>query len=184
MDPLKQTIAFLYHKKGIHPLKRMEMEITLSMDLRWFTLAQSKIIVERAVKSGYITEKEERFLPTFPLEDVEIPPLFRPSFEEMGRAVVPEISHDEVKVEGSGKDAETQEKTVPVPREKSLFDRILDHIMKESGYEKREVIRRMNELKNLDVIPEVRLLILAKGEGIDVTDFLGETDGRIKGYIG
>lgn len=183
MDPLKQTIAFLYHKKGGRPLKRMEMEITLSMDLRWFTLAQSKIVVERAIGSGYVSEKDGRFLPAFSLIEVEIPELFRPSFEEVNQAIVIEIPHDEIDVKERGSSTKIPVKKELLPREKSLFDRILDHIMKESGYEKREVIRRMNELKELDVIPEIRLLILARGEGIDLTDFLDETDERIKGYL-
>ncbi|MDP6155406.1 MAG: DUF2240 family protein [Candidatus Thermoplasmatota archaeon] len=183
MDPLKQTIAFLYHKKGVRPLKRMEMEITLSMDLRWFTLAQSKLVVERAVLSGYVAEKEGLFLPTFSMDNVEIPPLFRPSFEEVDQVVVMETTPDEVKAEIGDPPTKILEKPREKPSKKSLFDRILDHVMKAGGYEKRQVIRRMNELKELDVIPEIRLLILARGEGIDVSEFLNETDERIRGYL-
>ncbi len=182
MDPLKQTIAFLYHKKGVRPLNRMEMEITLSMELRWFTLAQSKIIVERAVSGEYVSEKDGGFLPTFTMENIEIPPLFKPSFEEVDQLVLEIKTPDESNLEEGGPGEKTREKTKDIPREKSLFDRILEHIMKTGGYEKRDVIRRMNGLKEMDVIPEIRLLILAREDSIDVTDFLDETEERIKEY--
>jgi len=58
MGAMELTLAFVFHKKGGKALSKMEMEFMLSMDLRWFTMAQAKHVVEKAVKGGYILEKE------------------------------------------------------------------------------------------------------------------------------
>jgi len=178
MGKMEQTLAFVFHKKGGKPLSRMEMEFMLSMDLRWFTMVQAKQVVENAVKSGYIVEKDGKFLPVFSLESVVIPSLFRPDFKELEsveeRPLVPEEERPLVPEEVSRKEVS---QVIPAI---SLFNRLLEHIMKESGKEKKDIIIRMNELKEMDVIPEMRLMVAASELGVDVSGFIDETYGRIR----
>ena len=186
MGKMEQTLAFIFHKKGGKPLSRMEMEFMLSMDLRWFTMVQAKQVVENAANGGYIVEKEGKFLPVFSLESVVIPSLFRPDFKELEsieeRPLVPE---EEQPLVLKGEQPLVQEEVFrkevsQVIPTISLFNRLLEHIMKESGKEKKDIIIRMNELKELDVIPEMRLMVAASELGVDVSGFIDETYSRIK----
>lgn len=58
MGSLEETLAFVFRKKGGRPLTRVELKFVLSMDLRWFTMAQAKEIVALAVKGSYLEEGE------------------------------------------------------------------------------------------------------------------------------
>ena len=169
MGAMERTLAFVFHKKGGKALSRMEMEFMLSMDLRWFTMAQAKHVVEKAVKGGYILEKEGKFLPAFSWEALEIPSLFKPDFLEL----------DMVEDLAAGLKGTIEEENPAVPA-RSLFNRLLEHIMEESGKEKKDIIIRMNELKEMDVIPEMRLMVAASELGVDVSGFIDESYRRIK----
>lgn len=202
MGKMEQTLAFIFHKKGGKPLSRMEMEFMLSMDLRWFTMVQAKQVVENAANGGYIVEKEGKFLPVFSLESVVIPSLFRPDFKELEsvgeRPLVPE-EEQPLGLKGEKPLVPEEERPLVPEGEKplvpeevfrkevsqvipaiSLFNRLLEHIMSESGKEKKDIIIRMNELKEMDVIPEMRLMVAASELGVDVSGFIDETYGRIK----
>ena len=169
MGSMEQTIAFLFRKKGGRPLKRTEMEFILAMDLRWFNMAQAKGVVEKAVDNLFIEEKDGRYSPLFQWRDVEIPSLFRPVFEDL------------VRTERNPASGEI-ERILAEPPAPSLFNRILDHIMKESKQEKIDIIRQMNEYKGLDVIPEMRLLMVARKLDLNVSGFVDETGERIREY--
>ena len=162
-------MAFLFRKKGGRSLKRTEMEFVLAMDLRWFTLAQAKEVVEKAVEGRYIEVTDGRYAPLFPWKDVEVPSLFKPDFKEL------------VSTERNPASEET-ESTPEGPPAPSLFNRILDFIIKESKREKVDIIRQMNDHKGIDIIPEMRLLMVAKKLDLDVSGFVDETSERIREY--
>jgi len=196
MGSMEETLAFLFRKKGGRPLSRVEMEFMLSMDLRWFTMAQAKEILVLSVAGGYLRETgENQFMPAFDWENVQIPALYRPDYNVLLAAVkqsateksAPGMPDEQVATRSdarkeqvaAGPGAPTALKRDPGP---SLFERLLTHIVTASGMEKKNVIRRMNCLKEMDVIPEVRLMLVAREAGVDTSDLTVEIHERIRQY--
>lgn len=157
MDQLKRIIAFLFQKVGGKKLKKTRLEYLLAMELRWFSMDQAKSVFEKAVGRGYIEEKEEGFRPTFQWDKVDIPADFKPDFKEL-----------------KGK-----------PTDKGgLYDKIVSFIAGKGDLDVERIESEFAELKNeMDIIPEVLLLVIANRYGIETDkEMLKAAYERVKDY--
>ena len=78
-------IAFVFKRSGKSELFYSDFYLTLSMDLNWFTPNDAKNFVNKAIESGLLERKDEKILPTFDIESINVPLGFYPSkiiFEE------------------------------------------------------------------------------------------------------
>jgi len=120
-----------------------ELVYTLSLDLKWFSHEISKKVVERALDMGIIVKENGDVLPAFDLNEISIPPNFKPDI----RKVLSSSVFDEVVADISFKIG----KTVP-------------EVIAE--------INQLQEKFNYMLEIEVVALILAKKHGIDISPYL------------
>ena len=140
---LRQTIASAFKSKGKRRMSISELIYTLSLDLKWFSHEISKKVVERALELGILVKEEGDVEPAFDLNEMDIPPNFRPDI----RRVLSSSVFDEVVADISFKTG----KTVP-------------EVIAE--------INQLQEKFNYMLEIEVVALILARKYGIDITPYL------------
>ncbi len=140
---LRQTIASAFKSKGKRRMSISELIYTLSLDLKWFSHEISKKVVERALELGILVKEEGDVEPAFDLNEMGIPPNFRPDI----RRVLSSSVFDEVVADISFKTG----KTVP-------------EVISE--------INQLQEKFNYMLEIEVVALILARKYGIDITPYL------------
>lgn len=79
MNQLKQTIAFLFRRKGKDVLSEKEFSLSLSMDMHWFSPKESSKLIEKALSSKLLIKTEKGLKPNFDYRSVETPAGFKPS---------------------------------------------------------------------------------------------------------
>jgi len=79
MNQLKQTIAFLFRRKGKEVLSEKEFSLSLSMDTHWFSPKESSQLIEKALSSKLLIKTEKGLKPNFDYKKIEIPSDFKPS---------------------------------------------------------------------------------------------------------
>ncbi|MBU4189377.1 MAG: DUF2240 family protein [Candidatus Thermoplasmatota archaeon] len=98
MNQLKQTIAFLFRRKGKEVLSEKEFSLSLSMDMHWFSPKESAKLIEKALSSKLLVKTEKGLKPNFDYGNLEIPIGFKPSKdileykEDMFLSILNEIS--------------------------------------------------------------------------------------------
>ncbi len=140
---LRLTIASAFKSKGKRKMTVSELIYTLSLDLKWFSHEISKKVVERALETGIIVKEGGDVLPAFDLNEISIPPNFKPDI----RRVLSSSVFDEVVADISFKTG----KTVP-------------EVIAE--------INQLQEKFNYMLEIEVVALILARKYGMDITPYL------------
>jgi hypothetical protein len=140
---LRLTIASAFKSKGKQKMTMSELIYTLSLDLKWFSHEISKKVVERALDMGIITKENGDVVPAFDLNEISVPPNFKPDI----RRVLSSSVFDEVVADIGFKTG----KTVP-------------EVIAE--------INQLQEKFNYMLEIEVVALILAKKHGIDIAPYL------------
>lgn len=148
----KIVISFLFNRSGKESLTSSEINLSLSMELNWFTLQEAKQFLINVVKNKLLIKAGEYYKPSFEIADVKVPIGFRPS-----RIVFMESTLDK--------------------RNMSLIDEIVETIAKESDFKEEDIIKNINEIANKrNIFPIVASLIFAKEYDIDLSDFLKKVD--------
>ena len=140
---LRLTIASAFKSKGKRKMALSELIYTLSLDLKWFSHEISKKVVERALETGILMKENGDVVPGFDLNEVSIPPNFKPDI----RRVLSSSVFDEVVADISFKTG----KTVP-------------EVIAE--------INQLQEKFNYMLEIELVALILARKYGIDIAPYL------------
>ena len=62
-----------------------------------------------------------------------------------------------------------------------VFNQILSTIISNSNMDKKEIIRKINrnQAKHCGTLPEVEALLIAKGLGIEINNFISKVEDRI-----
>ncbi len=84
MNQLKQTIAFLFKRKGEELLSERELLFSLSMDLHWFPPDESKKIIDNALELKLLVKTENNLKPNFDYRKTELPADFKPGRDILG----------------------------------------------------------------------------------------------------
>lgn len=84
MNQLRQTIAFLFKRKGEEFLSEKELLFSLSIDLHWFSPDECKKIIDNALELKLLVKTEKGLKPNFDYKKTELPIDFKPGRDILG----------------------------------------------------------------------------------------------------
>jgi hypothetical protein len=186
-------VKFLFERNGESALSEQQLELTASMELRWFTPKNAKRLIELAKGLEILSTTEEGSLVlNFEPAEIKIPVGFKPHDDLLEKL---EQKHEELSAHKN--EAERPSETVkaaapssPSPGEigkaqDDLFMKIIDKIAKAKDLEKTEVISKINKRQREQGFEiEVLALIIANEYGVDIAEFLEDAEqimvGRVK----
>lgn len=142
----ERIIAFLFKRSGKKELKQSEAQLTLSMDLNWFTPEEAKNFIIAALENKLLEKSGELVKPSFDVTGVNVPFGFYPSKKVFEKK-------DEIKSD--------------------VLMELINEIKKNTDVDEVEIktkIRKLGEEKN--ITPEVAALLVGKEYSIYFEDFL------------
>ncbi len=146
---MRKVIAAAFKSKGKRKMTRSELIYTMSFDLNWFSHEGSRKVVEEAEKEGLI-EGTEEVVPTFDIDDVDMSSDFRPDLSHL--------------------------------LSRSVTDKIIEEIVEKTGKSYQEVVSMINKkqerLEGLISFPTAALIV-AKENGLDITEFIPEVEREV-----
>jgi hypothetical protein len=142
MNVLQQVLALIFKRKGKGMLSEKEFVFSASIDFRWYTPKEAQRLLERGLETELLERSDELIRPTFDYKKVELPLDFKPDKDIL---------------------------TEPSNGSEPLFPTILETVCQESGLNRREVVARINKVKErLGVDIEVAGLVVASDLEIDI----------------
>lgn len=141
---LKKCIAALFRQKGKDVITEREFVYAASMDLHWFAPKHAQMLLDISLKSGLLRLSDGYLSPSFEISEDMLELDYKPSKDILA---------------GEQKSAE-----------KDLFIELVDKISANSGRQKKEIIARINMMK--EKIPtdiEVAALIVGRNLGVDIS---------------
>lgn len=79
MELLRQTIAYVFKRKGKQAMSVQDFIFSLAMDLHWFSPEECKKLIDICIRSKVLVKSGEELIPNFDFESVFIPLEFKPS---------------------------------------------------------------------------------------------------------
>ncbi len=141
---LKTALAAPFYHSRAQKLGKSELIYYYAFDRRWMDREQVDLLIHRGIEQHLLETDGEMYYPLFDLAEVQIPIGYKPSSSIFD-------AHDP-------------------------FEQLLDRITSHTRKEPEEIIARMNQVitENFDgnIRPEAALVIVAKRNGIPVTDLL------------
>jgi hypothetical protein len=156
LKDLKLGLALLFKNIGKSSISRRELELKISMDLRWFAPPDAKRFVAAGLKSGYLKVTEaDTLTPTFSVKDVNVPLGFKPGVSVLEYAEAPvQPSREEV-------------------AEDDLLLQIIDKLADFWKCDRKTAFGRVSALQqDLNVTVEAAALLMAAKAGLEVKKFL------------
>ncbi|MCK5559669.1 MAG: DUF2240 family protein [Thermoplasmata archaeon] len=183
----KRVVKFLFERNGKSELTEQQLELTASMELRWFTPTNAKRLIEIARDLEILKSTDEDTLVlNFDPAEIKIPMGFKPhenlleKLEDKYKELSAQIEEAQEVAAGGTKDKGTAKKHDPEALDRSqddLFMKIINKIAETKDLEKTEVISKINKRqreRGFEI--EVLALIIAREHGVDITEFLDEAD--------
>lgn len=141
---LKTALAAPFYHSRAQKLGKSELIYYYHFDRRWMTRDEVDLLIQRGVEQRLLGLEDDMYFPLFDLADVHIPIGYKPSSSFFN-------PHDP-------------------------FEELLGRITSSTHKEPEEIIARMNEIitERFDgnLRPEAALVIVARQDGIEVTDLL------------
>ena len=148
MEKLKQAVALLYRLKGKRSMSESDFVMSASMGLRWFEPTDAQRFLDLALRSKLLARSNRELVPSFNVEELDIPPEFKPSKDILN---------------------------VSIPVEEDLFSRIIGKLS--AAGEKKDIVARVNAVQQKYGIElEVAALLTGNDMGIDVKEFVPEVE--------
>jgi hypothetical protein len=155
MKVLQQVLALVFKRKGKGVLSEKEFVFSASIDFRWFTPKEAQRLLDMGIEADLLERSNGFIKPRFDYKKVDVPLDFRP-----GRDMLTEPS--------------------PVEGGRPLFPTILELITSGSELQRREAVARINKVQErLDVDIEVASLVVARGLGIEIGEFISPVRDEI-----
>jgi hypothetical protein len=152
---LKQTLISLFNRKGKDAIPKNEIELLLSLELRWFEPNEARKLIDFSLEMGLLKEEESKMVLTFDINSVKIPFGFKPPKE------LPSMLEQE---------------------HESLFMKMVNHICLNTNLELSQVIAEINakqEKLHDYLLPEAVAVLYASELDIDVEMYLPLVKNRI-----
>lgn len=141
---LKTALAAPFYHSRAQKLGKSELIYYYAFDRRWMDRDEVDLLIHRGLEQHLLGTKDDMYFPLFDLAEVQIPIGYKPSSSIFN-------AHDP-------------------------FEQLLDRITGTTRKEPEEIIARMNGIIkdrfDGNLRPEAALVIIAKQEGIPVTDLL------------
>jgi hypothetical protein len=152
---LQQTIASLFKRKGRESINQKELELLVSMELRWFKPGEAKRIIEQSKMAGLLIQDGDDLKPNFDITNIEIPIGFRPP-----KDLLIDLEEDQ----------------------DSIFMQIVNQICLNTGMDETKVIAEINskqaQMENY-VTLEVIAILFAKKHDVDVNRFIDQVENKL-----
>jgi len=182
MSELQRTVAVVFNRKGKKLLSEREFINALFFELKWsdptgvgrIEAREAQRILEAAIKGGMLELKDGYVRPTFDHKSVDVPLNYRPTrdlLKEIGdSAPTTGPAAPSTDPRGEKKDAQ------PLP----VFSVLIDDIAAKSGWNKREVVARINKVvERLSVDAEVAALLIGRDVGVDAGKYILEVKEEV-----
>ncbi|MCG7844169.1 MAG: DUF2240 family protein [Methanomassiliicoccales archaeon] len=183
MSELQRTVAVVFNRKGKKMLSEREFINALFFELKWsdptgagrIEAREAQRILEAALRKGLLELAEGYVRPTFDHKTVEVPLNYRPTkdlLKELGDS--PPAPEPPPSKEGKKAEAKTTGQPLPV------FSVLIDDIAAKSGWNKREVVARINKvMEKLSIDAEVAALLIGRDVGVDTGKYLLEVKEEV-----
>ena len=143
LEILKNAVALLYKKKSKDVLSEKELELMITMDLRWFTPKDARSLIELAQTSGLVKKQKDGLKITFDWRSRDIPLGFAPS-----EAIFETAAH------------------------RSCFTAIIDSIEKHAKKPRPDIVAEINKKQgNFNVAIEIAGLLVGQSYNIYMSEF-------------
>jgi len=153
MSELRHTIASVFLKSGKKVMDREKFQMSLAMDMKWFSPKEALQVLEIALSSGELLETDSGLKPSFNMDEVDVPLDFKPSEKLL---------------------------TLHFSGKADLFSDIVTYIIKNTELDKKSVIAASNRIQNeFDVHVEVAALLLARKLELDIEDFIKRVEEHL-----
>ena len=152
MEEARKVIAFVFQKKGKERMTEKEFYMVLSFEMGWLTPGEGMKIIEYALQHHLLEKEGDEIYPTFDYKSVEVPLGFKFDSKKMQEL------------------------------ERGLIPRVMGKIMKEKKVGERNLrneVRRLSE--EMNIYPEIAVLLLAKKNGVEIEEFIEEAWELITG---
>jgi hypothetical protein len=152
---LKQILVSLFKRKSKEAISKKEIELLLSLELRWFDPNDARKLVELSVDMGLLEEVDDEMILAFEIDSVKIPFGFKPPKDLL------------TKLEQENE---------------SLFMKMVNHICLNTSMETNQVIAEINakqEKMHDYLLPEAIAVIYASELGLDVEKFIPMVKKRV-----
>jgi hypothetical protein len=180
MSELQKTVAVVFNRKGKKLLSEREFINALFFELKWadptgagrIEAKEAQRILEAAMRIGLLEQTDGYVRPTFDLKTVEVPLNYKPT-----RDLLKEVGEgNATPAPASPAASQTGKAPEPLP----VFSVLIDDIAAKSGWNKRDVVSRINKVvERLSVDAEVAALLIGKDVGVDVGKYLLEVKEEV-----
>ena len=144
------VISFVFKRSGRNAIPVSQFYLTLSMDLKWYSPAESKEFVENAIKNQLIVKNDDMLSPNFEFKKTNIPLGFRPSIYCLKK------NSNEIH---------------------DVYENIIVHIMERTSKPRNQIIDEIKiiaEEKNINL--EVAAFLLSKEYDVRIDKILNEIE--------
>lgn len=169
-DELTVCAAAYFRSIGKDVTTPEEFVMGTSLELKWMSPSDSKLLLSAMVRAGVVTQKDGYVRPASDLGAIDLPLAYRPPKELV------ESLH--------GSKSQTTEKAPAQKKQADTAD-VFPMLMKravEAGMQRRDFIQSCNRIqKRLDIEIGVAALIVLRDAGADVSPYLDAVYDSVKG---
>lgn len=150
----KIIIAFVYTRAGKKEMSFSEFYLSLSMDLKWFTINNAKTFTQKAVESNLLKVEKEALKPNFDVDEIRIPTGYYPSKNVLSQK-------------------ESKKETVQIQPEADTLEAIIKKIVEKSNLDKKTILNQIKEIeKEKNLTAETAALLLGKEYNLEFKGIL------------
>ena len=169
-DELTVCAAAYFRSIGKDVTTPEEFVMGTSLELKWMSPSDSKLLLSAMVRAGVVTQKDGYVRPASDLGAIDLPLAYRPP-KELVESLHGSKSQTTEKAPAQKKQADTAD----------VFPMLMERAV-EAGMQRRDFIQNCNRIqKRLDIEIGVAALIVLRDAGADVSPYLDAVYDSVKG---
>ena len=169
-DELTVCAAAYFRSIGKDVTTPEEFVMGTSLELKWMSPSDSKLLLSAMVRAGVVTQKDGYVRPASDLGAIDLPLAYRPP-KELVESLHGSKSQTTEKAPAQKKQADTAD----------VFPMLMERAV-EAGMQRRDFIQSCNRIqKRLDIEIGVAALIVLRDAGADVSPYLDTVYDSVKG---
>lgn len=169
-DELTVCAAAYFRSIGKDVTTPEEFVMGTSLELKWMSPSDSKLLLSAMVRAGVVTQKDGYVRPASDLGAIDLPLAYRPP-KELVESLHGSKSQTSEKAPAQKKQADTAD----------VFPMLMERAV-EVGMQRRDFIQSCNRIqKRLDIEIGVAALIVLRDAGADVSPYLDAVYDSVKG---